>query len=321
MLCPSSALIGELVDTECLRPPVTNGAEAIVAYVISEDLRYDSTRARTFLSERRADPLPDQQLPFAHGRARPLARLVLRLCAERMRDMGYKRFCVLVVCVLALPAAAQAQEKRVNVSFGGGFTAPNSDVRDHLGNGYNFNFGVQVNVTPVIAIEGLYSFNGLGSKDLTFNVFPQPLLSGGIPTDLSADMNMQYGTGSLIVQKPEGAVRPYGLIGMGVYHRPIKVTTPGVGWVPGYCDPWWYVCYPGGWVETTNIIGERSSTDFGMGFGGGVNFGAIYAELRYHYIWGPEVEPLTPAQPIAGVETDTRKANGQFLATTFGVRF
>ena len=91
----------------------------------------------------------------------------------------------------------------------------------------------------------------------------------------------------MIVQKPQGSVRPYGLVGMGVYYRKIRLTTPGVGWVPGYCDPWWYVCYPGGWVETTNIIGDRSSTDFGMSFGGGVNFGVAYAELRYHYVWGP----------------------------------
>jgi hypothetical protein len=92
--------------------------------------------------------------------------------------------------------------------------------------------------------------------------------------------------------------------------------------VPGYCDPWWYVCVPGGWVETTNIIGDRSSTDFGMSFGGGVNFGSVYAELRYHYVWGPEVQPVQATQPIAGVDlTDTRKANGQFLQTTFGFRF
>jgi opacity protein-like surface antigen len=221
----------------------------------------------------------------------------------------------------ALPTIARAQGKKVNVSFGGGSTTPNSEVRDHLGNGYNFNFGVQVNLTPVIAIEGLYSFNGLGDKRLSVPVSPSPGPIAGTPTDFFADMNMQYGTASVVVQKPEGTIRPYGLAGMGVYYRPIRVTTPGVGWVPGYCDPWWYVCYPGGWVETTNIIGERSSTDFGMAFGGGVNFGVIYAELRYHYIWGPEVTANTPSLPIAGVNTDTRKANGQFLSTTFGVRF
>ena len=43
-------------------------------------------------------------------------------------------------------------------------------------------------------------------------------------------------------------------------------------------------------MPVDNIVGERSSTDFGMDFGGGVKFGAFYADLRYHYIWGPEVE-------------------------------
>ena len=80
-------------------------------------------------------------------------------------------------------------------------------------------------------------------------------------------------------------------------------------------------CYPGGWVETTNVIGDRDSTDFGMAFGGGVNFGVLYAELRYHYVWGPEVAVNQISLPIAGVPTDTRKANGQFLQTTFGIRF
>jgi opacity protein-like surface antigen len=235
--------------------------------------------------------------------------------------MRSKTVFVLVVSFLAgLPFVASAQPKPVNFSFGGGYTQPNAEVSDRLGGGYNFNIGLQVNLTPVIAIEGLYSFNGFGDKDLSFNVGDTP---GGptVPTDLFGDMNMQYGTASLIVQKPEGTVRPYGLVGMGVYNREIRLTSPGVGWVPGYCDPWWYVCYPGGWVETTNILGKRSSTDFGMAFGGGVNFGVVYAELRYHYVWGPEVEVNQPSPPIAGVTADTRKANGQFLQTTFGVRF
>jgi hypothetical protein len=226
------------------------------------------------------------------------------------------------------PLAAQAQDQRVHVSFGGGWTAPNSEVRDRLGDGYNFNFGLDVAITPVISIEGLYSFNGLGQKNIQVPVSPvvNPLATQTVPTDFFADMNMQYGTGSLIVQKPEGTVRPYGLVGMGVFYRPIKVTTPGVGYAPGYCDPWWYVCYPGGWVPVENIVGERSSTDFGMSFGGGVRFGPVYAELRYHYIWGPTIEgnpqvtqPIEPPPPTAGLAG--HKANGQFLATTFGVRF
>ena len=209
--------------------------------------------------------------------------------SERMRVMRYKTLFVLAVSTLvALPVAAQAQDKKIRVSFGGGFTVPNAEVKDHLGNGYNFNVGVETTVTPVIGIEGVYSFNGLGDKRISIPVSGTP---GGsaVPTDFFASMNMQYGTANLVVRKPTGGVRPYGLVGMGVYYRPIEVTTPGVGFVPGYCDPWWYVCYPGGFVPVENVIGKRSSTDFGMDFGGGVNFGVIYAEIRYHYIWGPTV--------------------------------
>jgi opacity protein-like surface antigen len=228
---------------------------------------------------------------------------------------------VFVIASLVAPMAttAEAQSKAVNFSVGGGFTAPNSEVSDRLGNGYNFTFGVQVNVTPVIGIEGLYSFNGLGKKQISIPVSASPTASS-IPTDFFGSMNMQYGTGSLVVQKPSGSVRPYGLVGMGVYYRPVKVTTPGVGFVPGFCDPWWYVCVPGEFVPVENVVGERSSTDFGMDFGGGVNFGVIYAEIRYHYIWGPTVATVGPVQPLPGVSAE-RKANGQFLATTFGLRF
>jgi hypothetical protein len=237
-----------------------------------------------------------------------------------MNVMRYATLVVLAVSALgALPTAARAQDKKVAVSLGGGFTAPNAEVKDHLGNGWNFNFGVEVKATPVIGIEGLYSFNGLGDKRISIPVSGTP---GGtpVPTDFFANMNMQYGTANLVLQKPTGTVRPYGLVGLGVYYRPIEVTTPGVGYIPGYCDPWWYVCYPGGFVPVENVVGKRSSTDFGMDFGGGVNFGAVYAEIRYHYIWGPTVAESGTGTPSAGVSTD-RKANGQFLQTTFGVRF
>jgi opacity protein-like surface antigen len=237
-------------------------------------------------------------------------------------------FILAALLVATAPLVAQAQEQRVHFTFGGGATIPNSEVRDRLGDGYNFNFGIEVAVNPIVSIEGLYSFNGLGDKRISLPVFATPVEGdAGVPTDFFADMNMQYGTASVIVQTPEGNIRPYGLVGMGVFHRPIKVTTPGVGFVPGYCDPWWYVCYPGGFVPVENIVGERSSTDFGMSFGGGVRFGPVYAELRYHYIWGPTIEGIqAPSNPIAGDPTATaplagQKANGQFLATTFGLRF
>jgi hypothetical protein len=73
-----------------------------------------------------------------------------------------------------------------------------------------------------------------------------------------------------------------------------------------------------------NIVGERSSTDFGMDFGGGVTFGPVYAEVRYHYIWGPKIEAQTVNPLSTPSSTDSlvgKNANGQFLATTFGIRF
>ena len=233
------------------------------------------------------------------------------------------RFVCSLAGVLALVAtSAQAQDVRpVNWSFGMGFTSPNSEVREHLGDGYNINFGLQFNVTPIIGIEGLYSFNGLGSKSRLVDVSDTP---GGptTPREFSADMNMQYGTGAVIIQAPSGTARPYGLVGMGIYYRPVKVTTPGVGFVPGYCDPWWYYCVPGGFVPVENILAERSSTDFGMAFGGGVNIKMIYAEVRYHYIWGPTVENDPDVPVVNPPQTDPdRKANGKFLQVTFGVRF
>ena len=71
-----------------------------------------------------------------------------------------------------------------------------------------------------------------------------------------------------------------------------------------------------GSVPVENIVGERSSTDFGMDFGGGVKFGAFFTDARYHYIWGPEV-----AQPTHGRSTSDTKANGKFFIWTFGFRF
>jgi hypothetical protein len=61
-----------------------------------------------------------------------------------------------------------------------------------------------------------------------------------------------------------------------------------------------------------------------MDFGGGVRFGPIYAELRYHYIWGPTIEGQVTTLPSATASNASlagKKANGQFIATTFGFRF
>ena len=69
-------------------------------------------------------------------------------------------------------------------------------------------------------------------------------------------------------------------------------------------------------VSTDQIIGDRSSTDFGINFGGGITFGSaakFYIEARYHYVWGPKIT-------AAGSSTDY-STNAQYFPLTFGVRF
>ena len=80
---------------------------------------------------------------------------------------------------------------------------------------------------------------------------------------------MHQGTFNLIAKLGHASsmVHPYVLGGFGVYDRIVQLTSPGVGFVT-VCDPWWYVCYPVA-VPVTNILGERSSTDMGIDFGGG----------------------------------------------------
>jgi hypothetical protein len=65
-------------------------------------------------------------------------------------------------------------------------------------------------------------------------------------------------------------------------------------------------------VET--ILGSRSSTDWGLNGGAGFSVRVasglrVYAEGRYHYMFGPE---------IAG---SSENANGQYVPVMFGLRF
>ena len=90
----------------------------------------------------------------------------------------------------------------MTVQIGGGYTWTLSDVRDYLGDGYNFNIGVTWEASPAIGVEGLYSFNGLGTKDFSLPVASVPGAQG-VPTPFTADMNMQYGTASLVFKSTE----------------------------------------------------------------------------------------------------------------------
>jgi opacity protein-like surface antigen len=238
----------------------------------------------------------------------------------------FRRFGILSLLIAASGAAAPAaaqDEKPIQINIGGGFTGVYGAASDRIGNGGNFTVGAIFKVTPLVSVQGEYGWNGMKQKQLSLPVSATPF-DTAIPTDFFADANMQYGDANILLHpKMSGKAQPYFVGGLGVYYRPVTISTPAVGFTT-ICDPYWYVCYPAA-VPVDQVIGKRSSTDFGMDFGGGVNFklaehASIYFEVRYHYIWGPTIDQsVVPA--IAGAQPSSLKANGQFLPITLGFRF
>lgn len=224
-----------------------------------------------------------------------------------------------LVAALAVAAPAQAQDERpVHVNIGGGFTVPVSDVGERFGTGGSFNIGVvfEPPATPMFGLQVEYSYSGLSGDETTIPLFATPVdtIAGGAL--IESHHNMQYINFNGIL-KPGGdaMVKPYAIGGAGAYYRSVSLTTPDVGYTT-WCDPYWYVCYPT-LVEIDRVIGDRSSWDAGINFGGGVTVrmgesALFYVETRWHYIWGPE---FTDADGV------TQKANGQYFPVTFGFRF
>ena len=111
--------------------------------------------------------------------------------------------------------------------------------------------------------------------------------------------------------------------GLGLYHRMIQLTSPAIGFAT-FCDPHWHVCYPAA-VSVDNILGDRSSNDFGIDFGGGVTFGheaKFYVEMRYHYVWAPPITPPNANLPAAVTTCSGGcSSNASYFPLMFGVRF
>jgi opacity protein-like surface antigen len=232
----------------------------------------------------------------------------------------FRRFgFVLIAALVAVPAAAQ--DRPVQVTIGGGYTAVLGPASDKVGSGGNFTLGVLFKTGSMVALQGEYGWNGMQQKQLKINVSPTPI-GDAVPTDFFADANMQYGAFNVVLGPHTGAkVAPYVLTGLGVYYRPVTISTPSLGYAT-ICDPYWYVCYPA-IVPVEKIVGKRSSTDFGINLGGGLNFNikdstSFFVEARYHYVWGPEIDN---SQVPGAATPKSLKANGQFLPITFGFRF
>lgn len=222
-----------------------------------------------------------------------------------------RTFILLALLVAAAHTRALAQDKPVQFNIGGGVTFPVGDVADTFDTGWNFAAGLTFNTNEVVGFQAEYQFHRFGGPERLFDDVINP---GGQRILIESNQQMHVGTFNVVLRAGgTSGVRAYLLAGPGVYNRKVQLTTPTTG-VITVCDPYWLICYPTA-VSTDAIIGDRSATDFGINVGGGVNFGAFYAEARYHYVWGSDI---TPAGGAGGQSYST---NASYFPITFGFRF
>ncbi len=234
------------------------------------------------------------------------------------------RRALLVVMLVAVAGlgTANAQAQRVDVSLGGGGTTLFGDIGDSFGGiGRNFDLGVTVNLTEMVGIRFDYLYGRFTESRDIVAVNP---LAAGPPTRVNATHPLHAGLFDLVVTSPTDRVKVYGLGGGGIYRRKVSLSASSTDLIPGFCDPLWFVCYAPEPVPREDILGSRSSTDFGVNVGVGVVFefsdnAALFVEGRYHYVWGPEIEELG-VNPRGG-SPRIENANGTYLPFTFGIRF
>jgi hypothetical protein len=228
-----------------------------------------------------------------------------------------------VFAFLLLAASASAQDKPISINVGAGPLFPVGGFKDSFNTGGLGGIGVTFNVSPTFGIQFEYMYNWMPGPEKTILVSPTP---GGITSSqlIESNQHMHTGTFNAVYTAPSsGKIGGYGLGGAGFYHRTVQLTSPAVGYGT-FCDPYWYVCYPAA-VPVDNILADRSSTDFGINFGGGVTFGGeavkFYVEVRYHYVWGPKVQAQGPVISGGPCQVEECSTNAQYLPITFGVKW
>jgi opacity protein-like surface antigen len=222
-------------------------------------------------------------------------------------------------CLLATPAFAQ--DKPVEVNFGFGWTFPTMDFKESFDPGWHGTVGVAFFGGSKVGFLVDYTYNKMGGPERFINVVSNPIVGAPTTSELIEANHQVHATtfNAIWRSATDSAINGYLLGGGGWYHRVVQITTPAVGYTT-FCDPYWYVCYPS-LVAVDQVIGDRSSNDFGINIGGGITFGRearFYIESRYHYVWGPEIAPAVPSQ---GGETPSVTTNAAYFPLTFGIRF
>jgi opacity protein-like surface antigen len=233
-----------------------------------------------------------------------------------------RRLLSVMVVTLAVVAPAAAQDyKPVDFNIGFGWTMPQSDLKTDFDAGWNGAFGVTFNMNEHVGVQAEYMYTHMNGPDKVILVSATPIAAALTNGLLQSNHQMHVGSFNLVYRshsrdKPVGG---YALGGVGIYHRIVQLTSPTVGYTT-YCDPFFYVCYPAA-VAVDQIIGDRSSNDFGIDFGAGLTFGheaKFYIETRYHYVFG---KTITPANGSTTTCPNGCSTSASYIPITFGVRW
>jgi hypothetical protein len=235
-----------------------------------------------------------------------------------------RKLVAVVFGCLLFAASASAQDRPVSINVGAGPLIPLGGFKDSFNTGFLAGLGATFNLSPTLGVQAEYMYDWMPGPEKTILVSPTP---GGVTSSqlIESNQNIHSLTFNMVYKAPKGdsMFGGYGLGGLGYYHRTIQLTSPAVGYGT-FCDPYWYVCYPT-LVPIDNILVDRSSNDFGINFGGGVTFGGegpnFYVEVRYHYVWGPEVQAQGPVVSGGPCSVEACSTNASYLPITFGVRW
>ena len=175
------------------------------------------------------------------------------------------------ILLAAGPAAAQDYPP-VGFNFGFGWVFPSGDFGNSFDAGWTGTVGATFNLSEHMGIQADYTYNRMDGQSRTILVSQTPGLAAATNGIIESNHQLHVGTFDL-VYRSKSSNHPLGgyvLAGPGVYHRVVQLTSPAVGYTT-ICDPWWYVCYPA-LVPVDQIVGDRTSWDFGINLGGGVTF-------------------------------------------------
>ena len=213
----------------------------------------------------------------------------------------FKRVAVVCVVVLAMAVPAAAQEKPYSFMVGGVLMAPLSNSADRFSMGLGFTGGFAWRFRSQLSLTADYLWSALGVQD------DSAADSASRPAEVTP--RIQFGTVNIKFQGAPGRARLHLLAGGGIYHRSVGLRASGSGNI-SVCDPWWFLCPPGP-IPVSTFNGTRTATNPGLNVGVGLTAGRFFAEIRYHFMWGPKFQ----------TSKGTEDANGKFFPLTVGVNF